>query len=62
MIFVLSNILYLQVIIASDSNTWFIDVLLRHFGIDDVIDDVNSNPAHWNGDLLEISRQVEPTT
>ena len=51
----------IKVVIASDSNAWFIDVLLDHYKIKDLIDEVHTNPAVWNGNLLEIS-QYETNT
>jgi 2,3-diketo-5-methylthio-1-phosphopentane phosphatase len=46
----------IRVFVASDSNSWFIDVLLSHFEIKDLVDEVHTNPAEWNGDLLALKR------
>ena len=46
----------LKVVIASDSNSWFIDVLLSHFGIKDIVDEVYTNPAEWKSNLLLLKR------
>ena len=46
----------IKVIIASDSNSWFIDILLSHFLIQDVVDEVHTNPADWNDNLLVLER------
>lgn len=35
-------------VVASDSNTWFIELLLKRFEMDDVVSSVYSNPAAWD--------------
>ena len=52
----------LKVIVASDSNSWFIDILLLHFDIKDQIDGIYTNPAHWNDNLLELKRYTTNET
>ncbi|KAL5266136.1 hypothetical protein ACHWQZ_G006702 [Mnemiopsis leidyi] len=53
---------FVKVVVASDSNSWFIDVLLHHFQLQDLIDEVHTNPAHWNGNLLDLRRYTTNET
>ena len=54
--FIRANRQQIKVVIASDSNTWFISVLLERLRIADLVDHVFTNPAHWDKTLLVIDR------
>ncbi|GAA5975095.1 hypothetical protein JCM5350_004584 [Sporobolomyces pararoseus] len=45
----------------SNSNTVFIDTVLRHYGMENQFDEIITNPAKFRDDgLLELKRRVDP--
>ncbi|GAA5865280.1 hypothetical protein JCM1840_003975 [Sporobolomyces johnsonii] len=45
----------------SNSNSVFIDTILRHHGLENQFDEIITNPAHFRDDgLLELKRRVDP--
>ncbi|GAA5857791.1 hypothetical protein JCM8547_005983 [Rhodosporidiobolus lusitaniae] len=49
-------------VILSNSNTFYIDTILKHNGIDQTVDEVITNPASFNEEgVLVLKRRVDPS-
>lgn len=50
-----------ELVILSNSNEVYIDVILKHHKIDNLFSSVITNKAHWSNDgCLMLSRRVDP--
>lgn len=48
--------------ILSNANSVYIDTILKHYGVENAIDEVVTNPAQFRDDgLLELRRRVDPS-
>ncbi|KAI5479883.1 hypothetical protein MNV49_002441 [Pseudohyphozyma bogoriensis] len=46
---------------CSAANTEFIDIILKHHGLENLFAEVVSNAAEWEGDLLKVTARVTET-
>ncbi|CAB4384357.1 unnamed protein product [Rhizophagus irregularis] len=50
-----------EIIILSDANTEFIDIILKAYGVRDLVSFIISNPANWDEDgRLHVKRLISP--
>ncbi|KAH8920649.1 hypothetical protein BT69DRAFT_1265366 [Atractiella rhizophila] len=49
-----------QFLCLSNANSVFIDVILRHHKLDGLFERIITNPADFEGDLLNVHRRVDP--
>ncbi|CAO3593917.1 unnamed protein product [Absidia cylindrospora] len=48
-----------RILILSDANTFYIETILKAYGVHDLIDDVITNPAYFDGkNRLRVNRRI----